>query len=428
MSKPETNPNSTMRAGWVLAGLLATLPARASFPGAPGPLVYQRLPPPVLGLGHTPVLSVWKHPSMNGSEQGPEQELFKIPLRSGQVGLQGHPALAPNGAFIAVACEPPGGQIQEFPRPELFLWRAPRPVHPGMGQSQPSQGAGGLDPTPLTNTAIGPNRAAAALPAWSPRGTQIAYLAYHPGGLERLTQLRILDLRGAQTLCTDAGPFRPAWSPDGRCIAFTRHNQLWIYRRESNKAEALTQPTEDPSHLPYGAPHPYPWHTSPAWSPDGTRLALVRTDGDGGRRHLCIMNADGSSAPTPLESGAYHDWDPEWTADGKSLIYTSDRTGVAEIYVRDLDPAHGDLAARDRRVTHGDGPSEAASSCAFQGIPFASSGASHKRGREVAGDPPDAAASSAASSASSSSSSSSSPSAPAPSDPMQLVPPHDAKP
>jgi serine/threonine protein kinase len=77
----------------------------------------------------------------------------------------------------------------------------------------------------------------------------------------------------------------------------------------------------------------------PAWSPDGRRLAFVspcsakREIYEGSSIYL--INEDGSNL-TPLPASPEGEFDPSWSPDGKKLAFTSLRTGRASIFVIDL--------------------------------------------------------------------------------------------
>jgi TolB protein len=80
----------------------------------------------------------------------------------------------------------------------------------------------------------------------------------------------------------------------------------------------------------------------PAWSPDGSRLALAR-DGD-----IIVVTTGGRGVR--LLTGAGGNARPSWSPDGRWIVFDSDRGGQEDIYV---------VASRGgpvKRLTRGDGP------------------------------------------------------------------------
>jgi Tol biopolymer transport system component len=157
----------------------------------------------------------------------------------------------------------------------------------------------GAEQTRLTH-----NAAFDGQPAWSPDGRKIAFESQRDGNFE----IYIMNSDGSgQTNLThnpdeDRGP---TWSPDGKKIAFERGRPRDIHVVNADGTGEVNL-TRDPA-----------WDFVPQWSPDGRRIAFVRVvpgPGDsphGGDEEIYVMNADGSHIKRLTNSPGV-DYAPLW--------------------------------------------------------------------------------------------------------------------
>jgi len=137
--------------------------------------------------------------------------------------------------------------------------------------------------------------------------------------------LRALD-RGPVTRLSFGGQDRrPAWSPDGRMVAFIRdtNNGGRVYGRLANGIgeERLLAQLDRPVQ-------------EVAWSGDG-RWLVVRTDnGTAGAGDIVGIRVDGDTTPMPLVATPKTELQPMVSRDGRWLAYASNESGAAEVYVR----------------------------------------------------------------------------------------------
>lgn len=142
------------------------------------------------------------------------------------------------------------------------------------------------------------------------------------GGLKRLTD-------------GPANEFDPSWSPDGSRIAFRSaphpgaatigNSDIWVVNADGEDARNLTR-------------HPESANWSPAWSPDGRRIAYYSEEGS--RPGLYLMRADGSQRIRILDGDAEY---PSWSPDGTRLAFMSlgfppgSSSSDYDVYVVDAD-------------------------------------------------------------------------------------------
>lgn len=129
------------------------------------------------------------------------------------------------------------------------------------------------------------------------------------------------DGYGAQTVLASNEPIiSPAWSPDGTRLAYVSFER----KKPVVYVQSLTTGSRQAVANFWGS------NSAPAWSPDGKRLAVTLSK-DGGSQ-IFLINADGSGAPTRLLSSGAIDTEPNFSPDGQSILFTSDRGGSPQIY------------------------------------------------------------------------------------------------
>src|SRR5262249_60433754 len=72
---------------------------------------------------------------------------------------------------------------------------------------------------------------------------------------------------------------------------------------------------------------------SPAWAPEGKRIAFTRHARGSSEGDIWVMRADGSGQQR-IAGGAWDDDDPTWAPDGSAIAFASDRAdGTPNIYL-----------------------------------------------------------------------------------------------
>jgi len=263
--------------------------------------------------------------------------------------------LSPDGARVAVAGAGPDG-------PGIYLVdaagdAAPRLWSTGSAPSWAPDGAsvavvrdgevwtvpvGGGEASAVTTTAGG-----ARDPVFSPDGSTIAF--YVAG--EESQDLWVVDADGATeprrltegAMSPDDGRFRPAWSPDGRSIAYVSyaadywHDDVWVVDVDTGQTRQLSTGLMASS--------------TPVWSPDGTRIALFGTSkSEYWYQDLAyIYLLDPETGDESVVDMTVYATDfimrhrPIWSGDGNTIYFPYQQRGSTDLWAV---PAEGGVATR----------------------------------------------------------------------------------
>jgi TolB protein len=167
--------------------------------------------------------------------------------------------------------------------------------------------------------------------------TRIAYVAVTGVAPQRRYRLVVADADGenARTIVESREPIMsPAWSPDGQKLAYVsfegQMSQVWVQTLRTGERERVSARAGI--------------NGAPAWSPDGSRMALTLSNRDGNVDVYVLDLATRDSLRITDDPSI--DTEPAWSSDGRTLYFTSDRAGRPQVYAIRL--ASGE---RPRRVT-----------------------------------------------------------------------------
>lgn len=179
----------------------------------------------------------------------------------------------------------------------------------------------------------------------APDGRRIAYVVttIDKEKNRRQNAIRLIGVDGSGDREFTANGSAPRFSPDGKTIAFLSNRdggrpQLYLLPLDGGEARKLTSMEEGLSNC--------------SWAPDGTRFVCLSRTGrvkspsdvrhytrirykfndsgwfDSTRAHVFVIDAKTGAAKQITDGTQWNDADPQWSPDGKSIAFVSDRTGT----------------------------------------------------------------------------------------------------
>jgi Tol biopolymer transport system component/DNA-binding winged helix-turn-helix (wHTH) protein len=188
-------------------------------------------------------------------------------------------------------------------------------------------------------------------PVWSPDGRWIAFsrlanrtysihlVAADGGGEQKRKAEKKVDAKSAAFKLTSGGtrerelstggvvPIHAEldWSPDGKFIAFAGTSGIYLVSLEDSALRRLTEPP----------PMVEDW--GPAFSPDGGNVMFVRNRQIGAPDEIWVVPAGGGEGVRLVSERGRISSAPQWSFDGHSVIFSSNRTGHPALWRVSLD-------------------------------------------------------------------------------------------
>jgi len=153
-------------------------------------------------------------------------------------------------------------------------------------------------------------------PTWSPDGNRIVFSRWN----EDHCQIFTVPSEGGAEQRIDTGNAVPRrseldWSPDGKSIAFTGGDAIHLVNLQTSAVRPLTNPG------PTGEDR------APSFSAEGKRVMFVRSRGSGFPEEIKTIPRDGGEETLLTSVAAEVVGTPRWSADGKSVIFSSNFGG-----------------------------------------------------------------------------------------------------
>jgi TolB protein len=179
------------------------------------------------------------------------------------------------------------------------------------------------------------------LPAWSPDGRQLAYTSYRQPP-PAIFISSIFEMKNTRVTSAGTQAFGPSWAPDGKRVAYFANTagnmEIYVSNADGSGARKITSSSASES--------------APCWSPTGAEIAF--TSDRGGTPQIYLVDSEGLNIRRLTTVGNWNDapaWNP--SKQFSEIAYT------ARLEAGGFDIAVIDLATREiRQVTEGRGSCE----------------------------------------------------------------------
>jgi Tol biopolymer transport system component len=193
-----------------------------------------------------------------------------------------------------------------------------------------------------TLVSVKPEAGKVEAPSFSPDGRKLAYVRFNGAGMFLdSAHLEVIPAGGGDSLyegkATDTFPFAAVWRTNGE-LYYTGDGKILKTNLLDGTETSVAFTAPIPAYKPEYTPKKYDFDStaahaikgiySPALSPDGKTIAFVALN------QVYVMPVGGK--PMAITSDTFYKQGPAWSPDGKWLAYISDRDGIENVYLHEV--------------------------------------------------------------------------------------------
>ena len=202
---------------------------------------------------------------------------------------------------------------------------------------------------------------AGVTPAYSPDGRQIAFTSSvsmprgSNGNELDYSELYVMNANGSHvrriTFNFGFYDWQPAWSPDGKRLVWMRGPSSSALPGSTVQDDLWIVDLE--TGIERNLTHtPNIWEAGPQWSPDGQRIAFDGDVSEPGNNDVYTIMQNGRDLKR-LTSGPGYDESPNYSPNGEQIAFDSDRTGKLEVFVMGANGSRSHQLTNSREPEYG---------------------------------------------------------------------------